>query len=330
MEATSTPWGGVSAPSAGSSRVGACLGPRTSRAVLMLGPPDRGGLGPAEHMRRSWQRSRNSKRPLERRRWLGYWQGSWRPERRRERDILHCEGIMRQCGPLRTSAGSGLRCSSCTSALPKLHLRLVCSPIYPQRVCAYLSRGPSFSLVHCLWLAWQCLAGFFGCGLVRCLGSAWGLCQSRYGFGSGIPKLVKRASTLALSRPGRIDIVKPYFTGRRPRACGQVTIYSLGAVHGWSTSSWKSWALRLGGTAVGILCAGVAALRVTLATLSCSSSSGGGVGAVSGPLCGMRQRSKMRQSWAPLDCLRSPARGGATGVLTHLEVCGPQDVPIGG
>ena len=234
---------------------------------------------------------------------------------------------MRQCRPLRTSAGSGRRCSSCTSALPKVHLRWVCNPIYPQRVCAYSSRELSFSLVHCLWLAWQCLAGFFGCGLVRCLGSAWGMCQSRYGFGSGIPKLVKRAGSLVLSHPGRIDIGKPCFTGQRPRACGRVTTCSLGAVHGWSTSSWKSWALRLGGIAVGILCAGVAALRVTLATLRCTSSSGGGVGAVPEPLCGMRQRSRMRQSWALLDCLRTPARGGATGVLTHLEVWAPNMFP---
>ena len=101
MEARSAQRGGVRAPSAGSGRVGACWGPRTSPAVLMLGPPDRGGLGPAERMRRSWPRSRNSKRPLERRRWLGYWQGSWRPERRRDRDSPHCEGIMRQCGPQR-------------------------------------------------------------------------------------------------------------------------------------------------------------------------------------------------------------------------------------
>ena len=35
--------GGLRAPSAGSGCVGACGGPRTSPAVLMLGPPDRGG-----------------------------------------------------------------------------------------------------------------------------------------------------------------------------------------------------------------------------------------------------------------------------------------------
>ena len=84
--------GGARAPSAGSSRVGACWGPRTTPAVLMLGPPNRGGLGPAERMRRRWPRWRNSRRPLERRRWLGYWQDSWRPERRR----VHVAGV--QCG----------------------------------------------------------------------------------------------------------------------------------------------------------------------------------------------------------------------------------------
>ena len=41
---------------------------------------------------------------------------------------------------------------------------------------------------------------------------------------------------------------------------------SLGAVLGWDTSSWRSWVRRLGDTAGGILCAGVGALRVTLAT----------------------------------------------------------------
>ena len=53
MEARSAQQGGVRAPSAGSGRDGACWGPRTNQAVLMLGPPDRGGLGPAERMRRS-------------------------------------------------------------------------------------------------------------------------------------------------------------------------------------------------------------------------------------------------------------------------------------
>ena len=46
---------------------------------------------------------------------------------------------------------------------------------------------------------------------------------------------------------------------------------------------------------------------------------------MSGPLCDMQQRSRMRQSWGLLDCLRSP--GGATGVLTHLEVWAPNMFP---
>ena len=130
-----------------------------------------------------------------------------------------------------------------------------------------------------------------------------------------------------ISRTGRIDIVRPCFAGQRPRPCGPMTTCFLGAVHGWSTGSWKSWALRLRGTAVGILCAGPAALRVTVATPRCSSSSGGAVGAVSGPLCGMRQRSRTRQSGALFDFLRSQARAGATGVLTHLEVWAPNMFP---
>ena len=46
MEARSTQRGDVRDPSAGFGHVGACWGPRTSPAVLMLGPPDRGGLDP--------------------------------------------------------------------------------------------------------------------------------------------------------------------------------------------------------------------------------------------------------------------------------------------
>ena len=71
MEASSAEREGKHAPSAGFCRVGACWGPRTNPAVLMLGPPDRGGLGPAERMRKSWPRSQSSRRPLGRRRCLG-------------------------------------------------------------------------------------------------------------------------------------------------------------------------------------------------------------------------------------------------------------------
>ena len=232
MEARSAQREGEHAPSAGSGRVGACWGPRTNPAVLMLGPTDRGGLGPAERMRRSWPRSRSSRRPLERRRRLGYWQDSWRLERRQERGSPRYEGIMRQCGPLRTSAGSGRRYSSCKSELPKPRLNRVCNPTHPQSVCASSSRELSFSLVHCLWLAWQCLARFFGYGLVKCLGSAWGMYQSPCGYGSGTPKLVKRAGSLDLSCPGRIDIERPCFAGQRPRACGPMTTCFLEAVRG--------------------------------------------------------------------------------------------------
>ena len=153
------------------------------------------------------------------------------------------------------------------------------------------------------------------------------MCQSLCGPGSGTPKLVKRDGSLALSRPGRIDIVRPYFAGQRPRACCLMTTCFLEAVHGCSTGSWKSWALRLGGTAVGILCAGVAAVCVTLTDPRCSSSSGGDVGAVSGPLCGMQQRLRTRLSWALFDCLQRQGRGGATGVLTHPEVWAPNMFP---
>ena len=90
VETRSRPQRGVSAPFAGSGRSGARWGTRTSPAVLMLGPPDRGGHGPVEHMRGNWPRSRNSRWPLERCRWLGYSRSSWQPEQRRERDSPRC------------------------------------------------------------------------------------------------------------------------------------------------------------------------------------------------------------------------------------------------
>ena len=50
------------------------------------------------------------------------------------------------------------------------------------------------------------------------------------------------------------------------KGCERATTCSLDAVLGWNTRSRRSWVSRLGGTAGGILCAGVATLRVTLAT----------------------------------------------------------------
>ena len=76
-----------------------------------------------------------------------------------------------------------------------------------------------------------------------------------------------------------------------------------------------------------MLCAGVAALRVTLATPRCSSSSGGAASAVLGPPCGMQQHSRTRRSWALYDCQRSQKRGGASRVLAHLEVWAPNMFP---
>ena len=213
----------------------------------------------------------------------------------------------------KASARSGRRYSSCTSGLPRLHLKWVCNPTCPQKVCAYSLRELRICLVHCLWLAWSCLAGFLGYGLAKYLGSAWGMYQVPYGYGSGTPKLVRRAGSHGPSHHGRIAIERPCFAAQRPRACGPMTTCFLEAERGWSTGSWKSWALRLGGNAAGMLCAGVAALRVTFATPKCSSSSGGAAGAVLGPPCGMQQLSRTRQSWALYDCLRSQERWGQRG-----------------
>ena len=147
---------------------------------------------------------------------------------------------MRQCGSLRTSAGLGRRYSSCTSGLPKVHLKWVCKPTCPKKVCASSSRELRIGLVHCLWLAWRCLAGFFGYGLAKCLGSAWGMYKSAYGYGSGTPKVMKRAGRPGPSFPGRIAIERPCFARQRPRACGPMTTCFLEAVRGWSIGSWKS------------------------------------------------------------------------------------------
>ena len=184
----------------------------------MLGPPDRGGLE-AQKLAKIAE----SKRPLERRRWLGYWQGSSQPRRRRERDSPGCVDIQRQCGPLRMSARSGRQSTSGTSALLELRLKWACSPICPPRVCASSSREQSFSLVHCLWLAWRCFVGFFGFGLARSLGFMWGMFLCPCGSGFGIPKLVRRAGSHAPYRPGRIDIARLCFRGQKPRACGRET-----------------------------------------------------------------------------------------------------------
>ena len=101
VETRSSPWMGVTTPFAGFGRTGACWGTGTSPTVLMLGAPDPGGLGAAELMRRIWPRSQNSRRPLQRRRWLS----SWQPGRRREKDNPRCVDTMRRCEPLRILGG---------------------------------------------------------------------------------------------------------------------------------------------------------------------------------------------------------------------------------
>ena len=56
-------------------------------------------------------------------------------------------------------------------------------------------------------------------------------------------------------------------------------------------------------------------LRVTLATLRCRFSSGGGGGAVSAPPCGMQPHSRTLRSWGLFGCLRRPALEGQPGYL---------------
>ena len=67
---------------------------------------------------------------MERRRWLGSWQNSWRPK--------PCMGIMRPCGTLKTSDGLNPSYSRSTSASCKRHPELASSPICPLRGCAQI------------------------------------------------------------------------------------------------------------------------------------------------------------------------------------------------
>ena len=176
-------------------------------------------------------------------------------------------------------------------------------------------RERSSNLVRCLWLAWRFPVGFFGSGLAKCLATVWGMYHCLYGSVSGIPKLVRKGGSLGCSHYGRIVSGGPCFDGRRPKLCERATICSVAAVLGWNTSSWRSWVPRLGDTTGGILYAGVAALRVTLATPKCIFPSGGDDGAVSALPCGMQQRSKTLPSWALFDCLGKPGQVGCLGCL---------------
>ena len=155
------------------------------------------------------------------------------------------------------------------------------------------------------------------------------MCLYLSGCGCGIPKPVRRGCSLDRSRHGRMVSGRPCCGGRKPKAGKQATTCSLEVVLGWNTSSWRSWVRRLGDTVRGILCAGVAAPRVTLATPRCSVSSGGGDGAVSARPCNMRWRSGAPPSWALFVCLRRRGRGvgGGAGVFTHLEVWAPNMYP---
>ena len=103
------------------------------------------------------------------------------------------------------------------------------------------------------WLMWRCLSG----------------CSSRF------RSQESTGGSLGPSPRGQMGSKKPCSVGARPRACERATTYFPGVVRGWSTSSWRSWAQHLRGTAGGMLCAEVAALRVTLATPRCNYCSGG-------------------------------------------------------
>ena len=317
---------GMSAPIPGFGPAGACWGTRTNPASLMLGLPSRGGLGPAERTRRSSPRSQNYRRPLERRRLLGYWRISWQPRRRQGGDGPPCVGIMRRCGPLKISDGLGLSSNSRTRALCRLRPGWASTPICPLWGCAPWWRELSCSLVHCRWLVWQYSVGFCGSGLIKFWLASRGCII--FALESRIRRRERRGGSHNHSPHGRMDSGMPYSDGPRPRDCEQATICFLWAVRGWSTSSWRSRVQRLGGTAGGMLCEGVATLRVTLANPRCSSSSGGGGGTVLARPCDMRQRSKMLRSWALFDCLWRREQGRRSGCSRTwrfgLPICSPQ------
>ena len=189
----------------------------------MLGRPHRGGLGPAERTRRNWPRSRNSRRPLERRRWLGCSRNSWQPGWKQARDSPRCVDTMRRCALLRISGELGLSFINYTSALRRLRLRWASSPTFPLRVCASLWRELSCNLVCCLWPVWQSFVGFFGSGLVKSLVYVWWMCHYLSRCCSGIPKLVRRGGNLNRSRHGRMVSERPCCGGRRPNVCERAT-----------------------------------------------------------------------------------------------------------
>ena len=174
------------------------------------------------------------------------------------------------------------------AVVQQLHKRITqavskvgCQPYLPLRVCASSWRERNSNLVRCLWLAWQFSAGFFGLGLAKYLASVWGMYHCLCGSAFGIPKLVRKVGSLGHSQHWRIVSERPCFDGRRRKRCERAIICSLGAVLGWHTSSRRSLVRRLGDATGGIIYAGVAALRVTLATPKCSSSSSGNDGVVS-------------------------------------------------
>ena len=167
------------------------------------------------------------------------------------------------------------------------------------------------------------LCGVLWLRVARCLASVWGMYRCLYGSGSRIPKLVRRAGSHGLYRPWGIDTEMPCSDGPKPRAYERATICSLEAVLGRSTNFWRSSVQR---TAFGILCAGVVALRVTLANLDAVFSL---VGAAAH--CRNLLRFAMAfQDAAVVGPLRLPAEAGARGAtrdLTPLEVWAPNMYP---
>ena len=100
--------------------------------------------------------------------------------------------------------------------------------------------------MRCLWPVWQSSVGFFGSGLVKYLVCVWWMCHYLSRCSPGIRKRVRKGGSQRHSRHGRMVSERPCSNGQTPRDCEQATTCSLEAVHGWSTSSWRSWVRHFG------------------------------------------------------------------------------------
>ena len=205
--------------------------------------------------------------------------------------------------------------SSCTSALPSLHLRWAYSPICLLRVCASSWRKRSSSLVCCLWLAWRFFVVSFGFGVGEVSGLRmgdvslplwlrfWNSKSAEEGWQSRpiSPWADRyREALLRWSEAKGLRASDRLFPGGS--ACLEHKFLEVLGSMPWKHCRWHS--LRRGGSTA-------CYARHPRSRFSC----GGGDGAASAPPCDMRRHSKMLQSSGLFDCLRRPGLEGQLGYL---------------